>query len=151
MRRTPGTPLRLDRQLCFAMYAATQAVTSSYRQGLAAIGLSYSQYLVMMVLWEHGSVPTSVLCRELHVDRAALAALLADLEEKGLLSREARAGDESGVEVRCTPAGEELEERAAAVQCGVEAATGLDGPDLVRLREELHEVTRRLREDPGTG
>jgi MarR family transcriptional regulator, organic hydroperoxide resistance regulator len=139
-----ATGLRLDQQLCFAAYAASRALTGRYRAGLDELGLTYSQYLVMMVLWEHGPVTMGFLGRELHLDSGTLSPLLRRLEALGRLTRHRRPADERTVEVAPTAEGMALEERAARVQARVARDTGLTPDGLARLRDELHELTRTL-------
>ena len=141
--------LRLDDQLCFALYAASRAVVGRYRDGLDAIGLTYSQYLVMMVLWERGDVTMGALGRELHLDSGTLSPLLKRLESRGLVTRRRRLDDERTVEVSCTDAGRELHAPASCVQSGVQDDTGLSSDELAGLRDQLHAVTRRLHASTG--
>src|ERR1700760_184097 len=97
--------LRLQEQLCFAAYTASRALTGRYRTGLDEIGLTYSQYLVMMALWEHGPVTMGFLCQELHLDSGTLSPLLRRLEALGRLTRHRRPADERTVEVAPTAEG----------------------------------------------
>ncbi|QYJ03329.1 MarR family transcriptional regulator [Nocardioides panacisoli] len=137
---------RLDDQLCFAIYGASQAMTAAYRDGLAAHGLTYTQYVALLALWEDDVVSMRDLCARLHLDSATLSPLLKRLEARGLVTRERAAADERTVLVSCTAQGRALREPVAAVQAGVEADTGLTGAELAELREELHAVAHRLRE-----
>lgn len=135
----------LDTQLCFALHDASRAISASYRRGLAPLGLTYSQYVVLLVLWEHGPTTMGRLCRELHLDSGTLSPLLQRLEERGRVVRRRRAEDERTVEVSCTPEGEALREPVLAVQRRVQAETGLAIEDLSRLRTELQTLADRLR------
>ncbi|GAA4746364.1 MarR family winged helix-turn-helix transcriptional regulator [Actinomycetospora chibensis] len=135
----------LDAQLCFALHDASRAISASYRKGLAPLGLTYSQYVVLLVLWEHGPVTMGTLCRELHLDSGTLSPLLQRLEERGRVVRRRRPEDERTVEVSCTPDGQALREPVMAVQRRVQAETGLPIEDLVRLRGELQALADRLR------
>lgn len=144
-----GTDFTLDDQLCFALYNASRAVTAAYRTGLAPLGLSYTQYVVLLLLWEQGSLPMGVLCERLHLDSATLSPLLKRLEARGLVTRERRVADERVVDVTCTAAGHALREPVRAVQADVEAATGLGAGELAALREELARVADRLRRPDG--
>ncbi|HET6357622.1 MarR family transcriptional regulator [Streptomyces sp.] len=134
--------LLLDDQLCFALYAASRAVTGRYRPLLEALGLTYPQYLVMLVLWEHGSetdgVPVKELGASLHLDYGTLTPLLKRLESNGLLKRERRADDERVVVVSPTGEGLALRERARTVPAAIGDAMGL-APD------EIQEAMRLLR------
>jgi DNA-binding MarR family transcriptional regulator len=135
----------LDTQLCFALHDASRAIAASYRRGLAPLGLTYSQYVVMLVLWEHGPTTMGRLCRELHLDSGTLSPLLQRLEERGRIVRHRRPEDERTVEVACTPEGEALREPTLAVQRRVQAETGLEIGDLARLRGELQALADHLR------
>ncbi|WP_433787448.1 MarR family winged helix-turn-helix transcriptional regulator [Actinomycetospora sp. CA-101289] len=135
----------LDAQLCFALHDASRAIAASYRRGLAPLGLTYSQYVALLVLWEHGPVTMGRLCRELHLDSGTLSPLLQRLEERGRVVRRRRPEDERTVEVACTAEGEALREPAMAVQRRVQAETGLEPSDLARMRGELQALADRLR------
>ncbi|MFJ4977449.1 MarR family winged helix-turn-helix transcriptional regulator [Streptomyces coeruleorubidus] len=129
--------LLLDDQLCFALYAAQRAVTSAYRPLLDELGLTYPQYLVLLVLWERGETTVKELAAALRLDYGTVSPLLKRLESLGLVRRERAAHDERSVLVACTEPGEELRERAAGVPGALLAATGLAPPEVARLREEL--------------
>ncbi|MFE0386640.1 MarR family winged helix-turn-helix transcriptional regulator [Streptomyces bungoensis] len=137
-----GSPL-LDDQLCFALYAAQRAVTAAYRPLLEELGLTYPQYLVLLVLWERGETSVKELAGALRLDYGTVSPLLKRLEAAGLVRRERAAGDERSVLVACTGRGEQLRERAARVPGALLAATGLDEPQVARLREELWQLARR--------
>jgi DNA-binding MarR family transcriptional regulator len=137
--------LRLENQLCVALYTASRAVTGAYRPLLDEIGLTYSQYAVMLELWEHDSTTLRDLGDKLHLDSGTLSPLLKRLESLGLVSRSRRADDERVLQVAITDTGRALRERAACAQQTVEAMTGLDHGSLARLRDELNELASRLR------
>ncbi|MEE8601281.1 MarR family winged helix-turn-helix transcriptional regulator [Euzebya tangerina] len=144
MTTVPPTAFVVDEQLCFALYAASRAMSAAYRPGLAALGLTYTQYLVLLVLWEDGPIPLGAVCQRLGLDSATVSPLVRRLESKGLVTRRRLTSDERVVEVSTTAEGDALYDRAGAVQREVEAATGLAGRELAVLREELHQLTRRL-------
>ncbi|WP_086561673.1 MarR family winged helix-turn-helix transcriptional regulator [Streptomyces africanus] len=129
--------LLLDDQLCFALYAAQRAVTSAYRPLLDELGLTYPQYLVLLVLWERGETTVKELAAALRLDYGTVSPLLKRLESLGLVRRERAAHDERSVLVACTEPGEELRELAARVPGALLAVTGLAPPEVARLREEL--------------
>jgi DNA-binding MarR family transcriptional regulator len=133
--------LRLDRQVCFALYAASRAITQLYRPLLEELGLTYPQYLVMLVLWERGPATVKELGAALELDSGTLSPLLKRLEATGLVSRGRRVADERSVEVRLTPAGERLENRAAGVPRKIAKATGLRAAELAELRRTLVALT----------
>ncbi|MFE3035989.1 MarR family winged helix-turn-helix transcriptional regulator [Streptomyces canus] len=135
--------LLLDDQLCFALYAAQRAVTAAYRPLLDELGLTYPQYLVLLVLWERGETSVKELAGALRLDYGTVSPLLKRLESAGLVRRERAAADERSVRVACTGLGEELRERAARVPGALLAATDLDGTEAARLREELWRLAHR--------
>ncbi len=146
MAVTESANTTLDAQLCFALHSASRAVTAGYRRGLAPLGLTYSQYLVLLVLWEHGPVGMGDLGRALHLDSGTLSPLLGRLEARGWVHRRRRHEDERTVEVACTREGAALRGPALAVQARVEHDTGLDGDDLAALRGDLTALAERLRD-----
>ncbi|MFC4329891.1 MarR family winged helix-turn-helix transcriptional regulator [Streptomyces andamanensis] len=141
--RTPAPDeewLRLDHQICFALHAASRAFTGVYRSLLKDLGLTYPQYLVMLVLWERDEIPVKQLGERLRLDSGTLSPLLKRLEAAGLVTRERSAHDERSVRVRLTAEGTALRGRAALVPPRIMAATGL-GPDEI---EDLHVRLARL-------
>src|SRR5690606_35815066 len=144
----PGPPqddwLRLDQQICFSLHAASRAFNGLYRVVLKDLGLTYPQYLVMLALWEHGTLPVKKLGEHLRLDSGTLSPLLKRLEAAGLVVRERSARDERSVEVRPTAEGTALRERALRVPRRITAATGVD-PDGIRdLRARLDSLTAAL-------
>jgi MarR family transcriptional regulator, organic hydroperoxide resistance regulator len=135
----------LDEQLCFALHTASRAMTGCYRPLLDGIGLTYSQYAVMIVLWEHESVALGTLCARLQLDTGTLSPLLKRLEAEGLLQRHRRAEDERTVQLTLTARGRELRGKAAAIQTRVQETTGLAPAALAALRDDLHALAARLR------
>ncbi|MEU9390435.1 MarR family transcriptional regulator [Streptomyces sp. NPDC048324] len=144
---TPAAPSPLlDDQLCFALYAAQRAVTAAYRPVLEELGLTYPQYLVLLVLWERGETTVKELAAALRLDYGTVSPLLKRLESAGVVRRERAAHDERSVLVACTGRGEELRERAACVPGALLTATGLGAEEVARLREELWKLTERAYE-----
>ena len=141
--------LLLDEQLCFALYAAQRAVTAAYRPLLEELGLTYPQYLVLLVLWERGETTVKDLAEALRLDYGTVSPLLKRLESAGLLSRERSLRDERSVRIALTGRGEQLRDRAAAVPATLAAATGLPAPEVARLREELWQLTARATKAAG--
>ncbi|WP_121747268.1 MarR family transcriptional regulator [Streptomyces sp. E2N166] len=139
---TPATDwLRLDQQICFSLNAASRAFNGVYRVVLKDLGLTYPQYLVMLVLWEHGELPVKKLGEHLRLDSGTLSPLLKRLEAAGLVHRERSARDERSVEVRLTGKGVALRERAVEVPRRIAAATGLDLAEVQDLRARLDRLT----------
>ncbi|WUO21528.1 MarR family transcriptional regulator [Streptomyces sp. NBC_00287] len=147
---TPTAPqeewLRLDRQICFSLHAAARAFNGVYRVILKDLGLTYPQYLVMLVLWEHGDLPVKKLGEHLRLDSGTLSPLLKRLESAGLVRRERSARDERSVEVRLTEEGSALREQALQVPRRIAAATGFDVEEIGALRSRLDELTTALDE-----
>jgi DNA-binding MarR family transcriptional regulator len=145
VKAEPARATPLDEQLCFALYTASRAIVGRYRPLLDALGLTYPQYLVMLVLWERGDSTVTGIGQALRLETGTLSPLLKRLEAAGLVTRTRREGDERSVLVSLTPAGRALEARAAETQVQVGEATGLSRSALVELREVLHQLAERLR------
>ncbi len=152
-RTTPdlsGVPdaelLRLDHQVCFSLHAASRAFGGFYRQALKGLGLTYSQYLVMLVLWEHGPQPVKGIGDRLQLDSGTLSPLLKRLEAAGLVSRERSREDERSVLIDLTDEGARLRERALSVPRGVLDATGLSLDEVLGLQDVLGRLTAALGE-----
>ncbi|MFF2776514.1 MarR family winged helix-turn-helix transcriptional regulator [Streptomyces sp. NPDC058052] len=142
--------LRLDRQICFSLHAAARAFNGVYREALKELGITYPQYLVMLVLWEHGELPVKGIGERLRLDSGTLSPLLKRLEAAGYVERRRSAEDERSVTARVTPAGAGLRERALGVPRRIAAATGLDLADIADLRDRLGTLAARLDGiDPG--
>ena len=136
----PGTPeeLQLENQLCFALYAASRAVTELYRPLLTELGLTYPQYLVLLVLWERDARPIKDIAAALQLDYGTISPLLKRLEANGLITRH-RAGDnESRVLVSLTDAGFELRARVAELPDALRCA--LHRTDQIAPRDLLAEL-----------
>ncbi|MEU6352057.1 MarR family transcriptional regulator [Streptomyces sp. NPDC047072] len=145
MTTSPTTDwLRLDQQICFSLHAASRAFNGVYRVILKDLGLTYPQYLVMLVLWEHGDLPVKKLGEHLRLDSGTLSPLLKRLEAAGLVRRERSARDERSVEVRLTDSGTALREQALQVPRRIAAATGFDVTEIRELRTRLDELTARM-------
>lgn len=136
--------LRLDQQVCFALYAASRAVIGLYRPLLGALGLTYPQYLVMLVLWEHGSTTVKELSGRLELDSGTLSPLLKRLAAAGLVTRRRSSADERTVEVELTDAGRALRARARMVPRKIAGATGLGDEELAALRSGLLHLTETV-------
>ena len=141
----PARATYLDEQLCFALYAASRAMINSYRSPLDALGLTYPQYLVMLVLWERRQATVTSIGTALQLETGTLSPLLKRLEAAGFVTRRRQETDERSVLVSLTPAGRELQEQVPAVQQNICEATALDGEGIAGLRLALHSLTARLR------
>jgi len=135
----------LDEQLCFALYTASRAMTSCYRPMLDALGLTYPQFLVLLVLWERGDSSVTGIGTALQLETGTLSPLLKRLESTGFITRTRQAEDERSVVVGLTDAGRALEERAATVQREVSDATGMTDDEIAALRATLQRLTGNLR------
>ncbi|MFI0786999.1 MarR family winged helix-turn-helix transcriptional regulator [Streptomyces lydicus] len=138
--------LRLDHQVCFSLHAASRAFGGVYRDALKDLGLTYPQYLVMLVLWEHGAQPVKTIGERLRLDSGTLSPLLKRLETAGLVRRERSTEDERSVTIHLTPEGDDLREQALPVPRRMLAATGLTLEELRTLRTLLARVTGALDE-----
>ncbi|MEU9479748.1 MarR family transcriptional regulator [Streptomyces sp. NPDC048191] len=136
--------LRLDRQICFSLHAASRAFNGVYRVVLKDLGLTYPQYLVMLVLWEQGDLPVKRLGEQLRLDSGTLSPLVKRLETAGLVRRERSSEDERSVRVRLTEEGAALRERALEVPRRIGRATGFDLAEIAELRERLDRLTTAL-------
>ncbi|MGB3440180.1 MAG: MarR family transcriptional regulator [Actinophytocola sp.] len=136
--------LKLEKQVCFALYAASRAVTSLYRPALDALGLTYPQYLVMIVLWERGPVLVKDLGQALDLDSGTLSPLLKRLDTAGLVRRQRCAEDERAVRIHLTGEGAALRDRATGLPRKLSGATGMTLKDLEDLRENLVRLTEEL-------
>ncbi|WP_395360456.1 MarR family winged helix-turn-helix transcriptional regulator [Streptomyces sp. YH02] len=136
--------LRLDHQICFSLHAATRAFNGVYREALKELGLTYPQYLAMLVLWEHGELPVKGIGERLRLDSGTLSPLLKRLETAGYVERRRSPEDERSVTVCPTPEGAALKEKARDVPRRIAAATGLDLADIRDLRERLDALAARL-------
>lgn len=136
--------LSLDSQLCFSLYTASRALTGFYRELLEDLGLTYPQYLVMLVLWERGPLTVKELGRALHLDSGTLSPLLRRLQGAGLITRERADEDERVVRVAATEDGGRLRERAHSIPDALLCATELSTERARALRESLDAVTRAV-------
>jgi MarR family transcriptional regulator, organic hydroperoxide resistance regulator len=136
--------LSLDRQLCFALYSASRAMTAAYRPILGELNLTYPQYLVMLVLWEQGRITVGRLGQRLQLDSGTLSPLLKRLEANGFVGRERSPADERTVLVSLTPAGRRLERRAQCIPERLLASTGLTEQDGADLRDAVRQLTDAL-------
>lgn len=139
--------LLLDDQVCFALHSATLALNKLYRRLLKPLGVTYTQYLVLLVLWEVEPQSVSQIGQKLYLDSATLTPLLQRMEVAGLVTRERDAGDERQVNVGLTDRGRNLKAQAKAIPLEVFCATGGDESDLqgaVALRSTLVDLRTRL-------
>jgi DNA-binding MarR family transcriptional regulator len=136
--------LRLDNQLCFALYSASLAMTKLYKPLLAELGLTYPQYLVLMVLWEQDGQAVSELGARLALDSGTLTPLLKRMEAAGLLNRARALEDERRVVITLTPAGRKLKARAAGFPACMLAASRCSLPELQALVQQVQKLRDNL-------
>lgn len=139
--------LQLNNQLCFALYAATNAITRAYRSRLSLIGLTYPQYLVMMVLWETDGITVKGLAEHLQIDSSTITPLLKRLEASGFLLRQRSVVDERLVNVFLTDSGRTIQASVAVMQKGVACQTGLPESQFIELRSTLHKLVDSINEN----
>jgi len=135
---TAASAPKLDEQICFALYSASRALTARYRELLAPLGITYPQYLVLLVLWESDAITVTELGHRLHLDSGTLSPLLRRLERADLVSRTRRSDDERTVEVTLSRAGDDLRMLAAGIPDAVCESTGFEVEQIASLQ---HQVT----------
>lgn len=142
----PSRPqsLRLDQQLCFAVYATAHAFTRFYRPMLKALGVTYPQYLVLMALWETDRQAVNAIGSRLWLDSGTLTPLLKRLEAMGLVTRRRDETDERQVIVSLTPRGQALEAEAAAFPARILAASNCSAEELDQMRRLLFGLREQL-------
>ncbi len=126
--------LRLDDQLCFPLYACAKEVVRQYRKPLEALNLTYTQYIVMMVLWEFGGMTEGELGEKVHLDSGTLAPLLKRLEKAGLIRRERLESNERKLLLTLTAQGEALREKAKDVPAAMQGCIPLSEQELYLLK-----------------
>ncbi|HYP83524.1 MarR family transcriptional regulator [Variovorax sp.] len=136
--------LRLDNQLCFAVYSASLAMTRLYKPLLEPLGLTYPQYLVMLVLWEQDGLMVSELGHRLSLDSGTLTPLLKRLEASGFVDRRRDASDERRVHIHLSPAGRRLKSRAARLPACLFAATQCPVDEVVALTRQVQQLRDRI-------
>ena len=138
------TSLHLENQLCFALYSASLAMTKVYKPLLQSIGLTYPQYLVMLVLWEGDGLTVSELGSLLLLNSGTLTPLLKRLEATGLVTRLRDTEDERRVRIKLTSAGTRLNSKAADIPACVRDATGCSLAELLLLTQSIKKLRQRL-------
>lgn len=132
--------LKLNNQLCFPIYALSRQVTAIYRPYLDKIGLTYPQYLVIMVLWEYKTVTVKQLGELLWLDSGTLTPLLKRMEANGFLIRKRSSEDERVVDILITEKGEALEKEAESIPPAMKKALEIGDEELATLREHLKKI-----------
>ena len=138
--------LKLENQLCFPLYACSKEVVRRYAPHLDKLDLTYTQYLVMMALWEYGELSVGELGERLFLDSGTLTPMLKKMEDKGYVSRVRSSVDERRVNVRLTEAGEKLKEEAREVPMAMGQCVNIDPDDAAKLVHLLRKVLANVRE-----
>ncbi|MCL1635838.1 MarR family transcriptional regulator [Luteimonas sp. SX5] len=143
-RTKPQPSLKLEDQLCFAVYSAGRAMNKAYRPLLEPLGLTYPQYLVMMVLWAGDGLTVSEIGERLLLDSATLTPLLKRLQAAGLVTRTRARDDERQVLIALTASGRALKAKAAGVPAGIFRASGCSAAELSRTKASLDALRANL-------
>jgi MarR family transcriptional regulator, organic hydroperoxide resistance regulator len=136
--------LKLDNQLCFALYSATHALTRAYRNALESTGITYTQYLVLLALWENNHLTVKSVADRLDLDSASLTPILKRLEVSGLILRKRSKSDERVVEITLTDKGQALQDEVANIQKRVACQTGLPSDEFEVLKSSLHKLVETM-------
>jgi DNA-binding MarR family transcriptional regulator len=139
--------LKLENQLCFPLYAASRLVIQEYQPHLEKLGITYPQYLVLMILWETDSIAVSEITRRLILNTNTITPVLKRMEAQGIITRQRSDADERKVIVTLTPKGKELQIEAASIPEKLVAgllSSNVDGEDLQRLKDQLHVIIQYL-------
>ncbi|MBA4327179.1 MAG: MarR family transcriptional regulator [Polaromonas sp.] len=136
--------LKLDNQLCFALYSTSLAMTKLYKPLLDELGLTYPQYLAMLVLWEQDGLMVSEIGERLYLDSGTLTPLLKRLEAAGLIARIRAVEDERRVHITLTAAGRKLKNRAAKIPGCILEASQCSIPELTALTRQMQTLRERL-------
>lgn len=134
----------LDNQLCFPLYACAKEVVRKYREPLEALGLTYTQYVVMMVLWEHGGMSEGELGKIVHLDSGTLTPLLKRLEKQGYLKRIRPENNERKLMLELTPEGKALREEALKVPDQMSGCIPLSYDELMELKALLKKALSNM-------
>ena len=136
--------LRLDNQLCFLFYSVSRAMTRMYGPLLAELGVTYPQYLVLLILWETDSIEVSRITELLHIDTGTVSPMLKRLEAAGLILRMRSPDDERRVIISLTDAGKKLKVKATSVPAELFCKTGLTVKEYTKLKTELKQMLERI-------
>lgn len=135
--------LKLENQLCFPVYAASRLIIREYQPFLDRLGITYPQYLVLMVLWEHNNLPVNDIAKKLILNTNTITPLLKRMEQQGLISRNRSGEDERKVLVQLTEQGKLLQEKAALIPEELVkrlSASQLNPDELLKLKESLNDI-----------
>lgn len=136
--------LRLDNQLCFALYSSSRGITRLYRPVLSKLGLTYPQYLVMLVLWEREPLTVKDLGEKLFLDSGTLTPLLKRMERQSLLTRERSQGDERQVLIRLTEKGKGLKDKAIDIPMKIAEQVNISQREYISLMSSLKKLLKKI-------
>lgn len=134
----------LDEQLCFALHATSRAITQAYGPLLAPLGVTYPQYLVLLVLWEDDDLTVSGIGERLHLDSGTLTPLLGRLAGQGIVTRTRDPDDQRVVRISLTHAGKKLRVKARGITSRMACVLGLSPGEITALRFSIHRILRNL-------
>ena len=146
MTQTNEDSLLLENQLCFPLYACAKEVVRQYREPLEPLNLTYTQYIVMMVLWEFGEMTEGELGKKVHLDSGTLAPLLKRLEKTGYINRVRPENNENKLFLSLTAEGKSLKERALDVPSRMQGCIPLSEDELYLLRDLLNRALAEMSE-----
>jgi DNA-binding MarR family transcriptional regulator len=139
--------LKLDNQLCFVLYAASRVLTRLYGPFLDRLNITYPQYLVMLVLWEHETLSVGDIGRLLYLDSGTLTPLLKRLESAGLITRKRVPEDERKVMAALTPRGKAMRQKAASVPLELFCKSGLTVEEFQSIKNDVTKLLQRMNAD----
>jgi MarR family transcriptional regulator, organic hydroperoxide resistance regulator len=138
--------LKLENQLCFPLYACSKEIIKKYKPFLDPLGLTYTQYITLMALWEESNVTVKALGEKLYLDSGTLTPLLKKMETQGLVVRERSPQDERNVYIQLTDKGIALKEEALCVPKQIGGCISLSKEEAVQLQQTLHKILNQLAE-----
>ena len=144
MDKDKYSPLKLENQLCFPLYAASREVIRLYRPFLDNLELTYTQYIAIMVFWENKTMNVKELGQKLYLDSGTLTPVLKSLESKGYVTRERSKEDERVLVVTLTEKGEALKEQALSIPAGVGGCIRLDSNEAATLYKLLYKLLQNI-------
>lgn len=137
--------LALEQHLCFSLYAGSRAITRMYWPMLEEMGITYPQYLALVVLWDKRECTIKELGKEIYLDSGTMTSMLKRMEEAGLITRQRSVEDERVVKIRITDNGMELRERSACIPQSLLQSTGLSRDELESLNQQIRQIIGKLK------
>ncbi|WP_411346461.1 MarR family winged helix-turn-helix transcriptional regulator [Paenibacillus sp. WLX1005] len=137
--------LALEQHLCFSLYAGSRAITRMYWPMLEEMGITYPQYLALVVLWDKRECTIKELGKEIYLDSGTMTSMLKRMEEAGLITRQRSVEDERVVKIRITDNGMELRERSACIPQSLLQSTGLSRDELENLNQQIRQIIGKLK------